>query len=196
MSKNRAPSAGYTLVELIVYSSLMVLVLLIAGGLYITTLQLEGRMVDRAQAVSLSQVVTQSVHQSVRNATALNLTKTSDGQLLVAATTGTAAIAVNSCQAWFHTGTADGAFYYQRTQPAALVRAPSSEEVSAGLPGWILLGTGIEATVGDEVFALAGSTVSIDITIPVGQEEPPVLVTSRTTTLQNVEMTTEPTPCF
>ena len=80
--------AGYTLVELLFYSSLLVLILTVVGGMLLNTITSEQKVLDSAQANSSSQVIASSVQSGVRNATALVVTDIadSDDQLLVATT--------------------------------------------------------------------------------------------------------------
>ncbi len=67
---------GFTLVELLIASGLMVLVAVIIGGILFNSLTAEKTVRTTTQAASAGQLVASSIEQGVRNATWLDLAAT------------------------------------------------------------------------------------------------------------------------
>lgn len=147
-----AGEGGYTLVELLIYSSLLLLILTVVGGMLMNTLTSQQKVLESAGANGSSQVIAESVQSAVRNATALTVSSGADpdtqDQLLVAVTVSndpnqTADARV--CQAWYYTE-AGGAMYYKREAAPQNFAAPTAEELGNNdMTGWALLGSGMTA---------------------------------------------------
>ena len=202
--------AGYTLVELLIYSSLLVLILTVVGGMLLNTITSQQKALDSADANSVSQLIATSVHSGVRNATALQVTDSADAnnddQLLVVtavssdpAATATARV----CQAWYYTETNGGAIYYQRGTAPLTIVAPTADALANDMTGWTLLGSGFSATdnaagVAQPIFSPSSTgnpSVTLNFAINADGDSSPALISTTVTSRQGAASSTEPT-CF
>ena len=104
------PESGMTLVELLIYSMLLVVILTIAGGIMINSLQSQQTVSTVSSAASTGQLVSTSVSQGIRNASAFEAAApTSLGQVLRSRTVSVTStgVATWQCQAWFRTSNGD-----------------------------------------------------------------------------------------
>lgn len=199
--------AGYTLVELLMYSSLLVLILTVVGGMLLNTLTSEQKVLDSADASSLSQLISTSVHSGVRNATAVEVTPgidpDTDDQLLVVtavSTDSTLTASARVCQAWYYTETNGGAMYYKRGTAPQTIVAPTADALANDMTGWILLGSGLSASddsagVAQPVFSdsSAGSpSITLNFAINADGDSSPALISTTVTSRQGA---TEATSC-
>lgn len=185
---------GFTLVELLITSTLSIIVVTIAGGLLINGLRTQEMTQTVTAASTTAQQVVRSVQAGVKNASAITVISdaTTGTQLLLARTIGldpdsTAA----SCQAWYYTPSNGGTVYTHRTTPASLISLPTD-----GPQGnWTVLGTGITPSdpVTGKVFnAPSGGRVELKFDVKAGSH-PYVLIKTMTYTTQS---STVSTPCF
>ncbi len=150
--RRRAPDGGYTLVELLIYSGLLVLILTVVGGMLMNTLTSQQKVLKSAGANASSQIIAESVQNAVRNATALTLTQGADpdtqDQLLVAVTVSndpSTTANARVCQAWYYSE-AGGAIYYRRATVQQKIIAPTTEQLADNnMTGWSQLGLRITA---------------------------------------------------
>ena len=183
--------AGYTLVELLIYSSLLVLILTVVGGMFINTLASEQRVLDSADANTVSQLISDSVHSGVRNATALSLTQypDTDNQLLVLKTSDSRSesAADRICQAWYYTESNGGAMYFKRF--SAGVTVLTALTVSDEMDGWMLMGQGLALLSEQPIFATNSSVgpvnIALNFTINKGTTSSPVSIS--TTVMSRVD---------
>lgn len=185
---------GFTLVELLITSTLSIIVVMIAGGLLINGLRTQEMTQTVTDASNTAQQVVRSVQAGVKNASALTVISdaVTGTQLLLARTIGldpgsTAA----SCQAWYYTPANGGTVYTHRTTPASIITLP------AGGPqgSWTVLGTGITPSdpVTGKVFnAPSGGRVELKFEVKAGSN-PYVLINTMTYTTQS---STVSAPCF
>jgi hypothetical protein len=179
--------SGLTLVELLLYVSLSLVVLLVAGAMLINSTR-AGSQVDRTTAASnTGQLIMRTVQSGVRNATQVGLTASGGNQLLTVTTSGGLTPVVWSCEAWYFTPTAGGSLYMLRTPATAPIPAPTS----ATLGSWTLLGTGISVT-GSPVFTASAGLVTVNLNVDTGNPSP-LALTSPASTLNLV---TVGTACF
>lgn len=194
-AKNKdARDRGFTLIEMLVASTLSIIVLTIAGGVLISGLRTQEMARTVTDAANIAQQIVRSVQAGVRNASAV--TVSSDAitgtQLLLARTIGsnpnsTAA----SCQAWYYTPLNGGAVYTKRTTPAAAISLPAGGP--AGV--WTILGAGVTPSdpVTGKVFnAPSGGRVELMFDVAAGKH-PYVLVNTMTYTPQSTSVSA---PCF
>lgn len=185
---------GFTLVELLITSTLSIIVVMIAGGLLINGLRTQEMTQTVTDASNTAQQVVRSVQAGVKNASAISVTSdaVTGTQLLLARTIGldpdsTAA----SCQAWYYTPANGGTVYTHRTTPASIISLPAG-----GPQGyWTVLGTGITPSdpVTGKVFnAPSGGRVELKFDVKAGSH-PYVLIKTMTYTTQS---STVSTPCF
>jgi hypothetical protein len=195
--------AGVSLIELLIATSLSVLVLTLIVGMFLSTAHAQNSIRTSTQAADLGQLIVRSVEQGVNNATALQVQtdSTTGAQLMLARTyvmdpaldPTQAASAGSSCQAWYYSPISGGAVYTKRTTPAVAITMPF------GIPdsSWSLIGNGLEVQVGAAPSALIFSTPNgtrVDLKFDVlnGQDNPAHIET--TATIPNP--TTASSPCF
>ncbi|WP_104200481.1 hypothetical protein [Cryobacterium sp. Y29] len=197
---------GYSLVELLIYSSLLVIILTIVGGMLLNTLTSKAKVLESADANAVSQLISTSVHSGVRNATALQVTDSAnpdiDDQLFVitAVSSDPAALATaRVCQAWFYTESNGGAMFYRRAAPPQTFVAPTPDALANDMTGWTLMGSGLSAAFAQPVFnpdvTPDHRAVTVNFTINAGGDSSPALMSTKVTSRQGAAPSTEPT-CF
>ena len=193
--RGRIAERGITLIELLIYSSLSVLVLALIGGMLVNTLTAQRRVSERSEASSTGQIIAQSVHTGVRAATELKLTSAPTGQLLVLTSLGTSARSAPVCEAWYFTPADGGAIYVTRAAPtSARIVAPSAANLAAGTGGWALLGRGVQPDQSSPIFALqTANTVRLVFAVNSGEDSAPVRIATTSTSRGNES---EPNTCF
>ncbi|MBI3428590.1 MAG: prepilin-type N-terminal cleavage/methylation domain-containing protein [Actinobacteria bacterium] len=191
---HRTRESGFTLLELLITSTLSIIVVMIAGGILINGLRTQEMTHTVTDASTTAQQVVRSVQAGVKNASAITVVSdaVTGTQLLLARTIGldptsTAA----SCQAWYYTPSNGGAVYTRKTTPASLITLP------AGGPSgvWTVLGTGItpaDPVTGKVFNAPSGGRVELKFDVKAGTQ-PYVLINTMTYTSQS---STVSTPCF
>ena len=115
----RDESSGFTLIELVVASSLTVIISIVIGSMLISTLGSEKTVRTTTQATSSGQLVAQSIDKGVRNATWIDLTASSGEYFLTVRTASSTATVTYRCQAWYITpaGTA-----YMQSSPTKITK--------------------------------------------------------------------------
>ncbi|WP_129590331.1 hypothetical protein [Cryobacterium aureum] len=197
---------GYTLVELLIYSSLLVLILTVVGGMLLNTLTSEEKVMASADANAVSQLISTSVHSGVRNATALQITDSADldndDQLLVVtAVSSDPAVPARSrvCQAWYYTESNGGAMFYRRAAAPQTIVAPTADDLATDMTGWTLLGSGLSAASAQPVFnpdvTPDRRAVTLNFTINADGDSSPALISTTVTSRQGAAPPMEPT-CF
>ncbi|MET1051768.1 MAG: hypothetical protein ABWX65_03925 [Mycetocola sp.] len=158
--KTEEPEAGMSLVELLIYSTLAIVVLTIVGSVLTAALRAENEVRSLSSTASLGQLVSRSVEEGVRNASGILAdVEDANGQLLRArVAVGTAAGEVEwECQAWYYSPSTTS--FYWATDETTAIPAPTTLDDLDGSP-WILLGDGIHRADGaDAFFGSDGSQV-------------------------------------
>ena len=170
-SRLRDDSSGFTLVELIVASSLTVVIAVVIGNILITTLSSEKTVRTTTQATSSGQLVAQSIDKGVRNANWISSPPYLAGGeyfLAVRTASGTAVVSY-SCTAWFISSTGSA---YVRTSPTAIAK-PTGGNVT----GWTLLTSGIERAGTADILSVSGKQVTITFEVDAG-DAPNVLIST------------------
>lgn len=184
--------AGMTLVELLVYSLLLVVVLTIAGGIIINALTSQQTVSAITSAASAGQLVSASVEQGIRNASAFKVeTPTALGQLLRSRNVQVSGAGVSSwqCTAWFRTAAGD--FY---TKSGSSVIAPPA--AAADLSTWVLIATGVGLPTGTaQAFTGTSSQLSLAVSVSTGDASP-VLISTTIVSRPQTDTGTAPTSCF
>lgn len=181
----RTSDTGFTLVELLVYISLMVVVLLIVGGMLINSLQAERTVRSSTQATNAGQLVSLSVGQGVRNSS--SVWHSAPGvvpEILMVRTAGTQTPANWFCQAWsFEAG--------QIRTTTSILGITSSNST------WALLGDGMQQVSASPVFVKSGRSVTLNLDVSTGTGKP-VRISTISTSRQPVPATgvEVSTPCF
>lgn len=179
--------SGFTLIELMVYISLSVVVLIIVGGLLISSTRAERDVRAATEATSLGQLISRSVQAGVRNASHVRLLEIDDTQLLLVRTAGGGTPLVWSCQAWFYSPVGGGTLYAKKTTPAAQIVPPTP----SGLASWAKLGEGLSAT-GAKVFSGLTGRITLTLDLDAG-DRAPVSISSAATIRT---LATRSDPCF
>lgn len=185
---------GFTLLELLITSTLSIIVVMIAGGLLINGLRTQEMTHTVTDASITAQQVVRSVQAGVKNASAITVISDSatGTQLLLARTISldpTSTVA--SCQAWYYTPADGGAVYTHKTTPATLISLP----VEGPQGNWTVLGTGItpaDLVTGKVFNAPSGGRVEMKFDVKAGTH-PYVLIDTMTYTTQSSAVST---PCF
>jgi type II secretory pathway pseudopilin PulG len=146
---------GFTLVELLVFCFFSVIILAIAGGVLISSLNVERETRGLAETANLGQLVSRTVEEGARNASDIRAEPlTSAGQLLRArVAVGTTGGSVTwECQAWFYSAATTG--FYWATSASGAVASPTTEAELHSSP-WLFLGDGLHPD--DETGTFFGS---------------------------------------
>jgi len=185
--------SGISLVELLVYSMLIGLVLVIVGGMLISSLSTEKTVRSVVQATTAGQLASRSIDAGVRNALQLQLSSPAGSDQLIRARVQDAkAPDTTYCAAWYYSD-ADGTIRYKAftpSSPAATAVIPATF-TPAELASWLLLVDGVSPAAGrpasDPIFALVGTALSVDFAVSAGDDPPPAISTSSTRrlTLEN-----------
>ena len=166
---------GYTLVELIVYSGLLLLVVIVVGSLFLSGLRTTERVRAMTAATTSAQVVADSIETNVRNSTDFLLTNPSGtDQFLVARTTRRDATLSWQCVAWYYSASGTGSIRFKQSSGAIL--APTPTELQA----WTLVQQGIAPSTGAAVFTTSGQSLTLNFNSLVG-DRPPVVISSSAT---------------
>jgi type II secretory pathway pseudopilin PulG len=146
---------GFTLVELLVFSFFSVIILIIAGGILISSLNVERETRGLAETANLGQLVSRTVEEGARNASDIRAEPlTESGQLLRArVAVGTTGGSVTwECQSWYYSAVTTG--FYWATSATGAVPSPTSEADLRAAP-WLFLGDGLHPD--DETGTFFGS---------------------------------------
>jgi len=185
---------GFTLIEMLVYMTLSIVVLVIVGGILVGGLRTQETARTVTDAANTAQQIVRSVQAGVRNASAVTVIRDSAAgtQLLLARTIGTSASSTAaSCQAWYYTPLNGGAVYTKKTTPAAVITLPAGGPQGV----WSLLGAGVtpaDPATGKVFNAPNGGRVELKFDVAAGTH-PYVLINTMTYTPQS---TTVSAPCF
>lgn len=183
---------GMSLVELLIYSMLLVVILGIAGAILINALNSQRIVTTISGATSDGQLISTSVGIGIRNASAFQAaTPTAFGQMLSARTQRVTSTGVSTwqCQSWFRTTT--GEFYVRAATSAIAVPASA-----AGLSGWTLVtkGANLPSSVAQAFTASSGQlTLSLSMS---GGTSKPVLISTTFVSRPQTDTGTAPTTCF
>jgi len=186
--------SGFTLVELIITSSLSVMVLAIAGSIFIAGLRTQEAAKSVTDAANTAQLIVRSIQAGVKNASAISVTSNAvtGTQLLMARTVSTDPnSSAASCQDWYYTPSSGGFLYTRRTTPATPISIP----VNGPQGSWTLLGTGVmpaDAATGKVFNAPSGDRVELRFSVSAGSH-PYVLINTMNYRTQS---TTLSLPCF
>lgn len=144
--------AGFTLMELVVATALGILVLLVAGGILVSSLRAQQNVTGSAQAAGTAQVLIRGMEQELRQASAVAVYDgaTTDSQLLVARTETGSGSHDWECQAWFYDAEAEVLLH---TTYAGVNSAPWGSSIT----NWIDLGSGLADVV--DLGAIIGDTL-------------------------------------
>ncbi len=179
--ENRDTDRGFTLVELLIASVLMVLVLTLVGGVLIQGLRIQNTVQASTTAASTSQLASEPLSRGIHNSLGLQVSTPAPGisllRAVVRSDNSTKAAGSLECQAWV---VVNGQFRTQRS--ATAIAEPTA---AASVSTWTLLATGVAPVDSTTpVFTDAGGT-SIDVAFTVdAPDASPVLVDRRIAAFQ------------
>jgi type II secretory pathway pseudopilin PulG len=175
LADRRPAEAGFTIVELLVYSVLSVIVLLIVGGILIKSLTVERSVREASEASNAGQLVATSVSHGVRNAN--EIWQSAPGvvpQILMVRTVGSEETPNWRCQAWSY----DSGEIRTTTSATAISTIQTADSVKS----WMLLAEGVQplivAAVPAPVFTVVGPRVDLGLDMSTSQGQPVLISTS------------------
>jgi prepilin-type N-terminal cleavage/methylation domain-containing protein len=147
---------GFSLIELIFYMLIGSVLLAVVTGVFISLYSVQENVLQSGKSAGELQLVATSVNYGVRNSTAVSLSETDSGQLLMAETLTGADEAITICQAWWFDG---------ENMSIYAASGPTKESLPTVLStnGWTLLSDKVEAIDGSPLFTQIGNTVAFSM---------------------------------
>jgi prepilin-type N-terminal cleavage/methylation domain-containing protein len=165
---------GFTLVELIISSMLLVIVLTIVGAILASTTSTSKTVNSVTTASTAGQLVADSVERGIRNSSDFHLTTpTGTDQLLVARTAQGGATINWVCEAWYYSSAGGGTIRYT-TSTTIIPGAPTM----ADLTQWTLLDTGLIPASGTGIFSTTGTALNLAFNGLAGNNPPVTILSS------------------
>ena len=171
----RAPAEdGVTLVELLVYSILLVTVLLMVGTIMISTQNIGLIVRESTTTASAAQLAATSIETGVRNATAVKLTDIGDDQMLQVRTVGSDPnTVVWRCQSWYFSAAAGTIRFLSSASDAVPVASPTGEPTN-----WGLLVNNVDPSTRTGIFTPSGNSITMEFHGTAAGSAPVVIRTS------------------
>jgi len=162
---------GFTLVELIVYCSLLVVVISVVAGLFIGGLTATNRVRTMTAATTSAQALVDSIETNVRNSSGFTVATPSGttDQFLVARTAKRDATLTWQCVAWYYSSAGEGSIRFK--QSGAAITAPNSTDLTS----WTLMKQGITPRSGSTIFEVNGQQLAITFNSRVSGYRPVVI---------------------
>ncbi|HCG00691.1 MAG TPA: hypothetical protein DEV93_09125 [Chloroflexi bacterium] len=167
MERIEKPEQGFTMIELLVYSLLLVLVIGIAGGMLISVM-VNSKSADAvSKDTSAAQLTVDSIDSSIRNSSDFQLTVPSGtDQLLIARTASTSGSLTWNCVGWYYSASGTGSIRSWRSSMAIV--APTSTQLAS----WTLLAKGITPLTGTTVFSATPKRLTVSFKAGTGKQVP------------------------
>jgi hypothetical protein len=160
------------MIELVVYSMLLLIMVAIAGGTLVSILMNTKTVGELSEATSAGQLAIDSIDSSIRNSSDFQLTNPSGtDQLLIARTASTSGALTWSCVGWYYSAAGAGSIRSFRSATAILAPTP------AELASWTLLAEGVAPQSGTTIFSSTAKKLTVSFKTQVG-DKPPVGITS------------------
>ncbi len=161
---HRPTEAGYTLVELLVYSLLLVVVLTIVGAMLINLITVERQVRATTTATTSAQLAADSVSNGIRNSRAFLVRDTallgSGDELLLATTAGSGDPVSWHCRAWYFSESEGSIRYMRMIAPDTPVPLPTDQDELVST--WTLLAEDVRTTDSGVIFGSVGLKVSTE----------------------------------
>ncbi|KFF58380.1 hypothetical protein JF66_19005 [Cryobacterium sp. MLB-32] len=168
------PDQGFTLVELIVYSALLLVVLALVGGFFMTGLTASSRVEAVTKASNAGQTVADSIEMNIRNSTDFHLSvPVGTDQFLVARTAKRGATLSWGCVAWYYS-VAGGSIYFTQSDTAIL------RPTTADLLNWVLVDNSVAPLSGSGIFTATGQQLTVNFK-SLADDHPPIRISSSAT---------------
>ena len=144
-------SAGFGIVDIMIYTALVTLIMLVVVSIFSSLFKAQDTVVSSGSAAESAQAASRSLESGIRNSTAVSVqTVIGANQLVLARTAGTGSTAGWVCSAWYFDATKSE--LRSTTSPTA-IGAPTPSQ----LTGWQLLSAGVAPSSGSTVFTLTGN---------------------------------------
>jgi len=174
-SRDSRRDQGFTLIELIAYSALLIVVVSLVGGFFLSGLIASTRVTSVTSASTAGQIVADSIEQNIRNASDFHLTSPSGtDQLLVARTAQRGTTLTWNCVAWYYSAAGTGQIYFY--QSSAAIPSPTA----ADLLTWVLVDAGVTPLSGTAIFTTAAQQLTMNFRA-VADDHPPTVISSSVT---------------
>ncbi|WP_167042861.1 hypothetical protein [Salinibacterium sp. ZJ454] len=173
MTENTTSERGITLIELLIYSMLAIIVLTLAGGMLINSVNADKTVREASLASNSAQLVSQSFTHGVRHARELERSVPFAGAEVLRALIVDNALstpAVGHCEAWYF-----GAGEIRTTRSNTAIPLPTA---AADVADWTLLAKGAAPITATQVFAQSDLTAVITVQIATGDEQPVLIETT------------------
>lgn len=177
----RADDRGLTLVELIVASSLLSLVLVVVGGMFVSLVNAERTVTPQSQGTTAAQLTATSIGSGIRNSSEFRITNVGSDQLLVARVAGNDDAIAWSCRAWYYSAAGDGEIRTTTTADGSAIAAPSTSQLAT----WTQLIEGVSPPTGLSVFTAAGAALVVSFDADAG-DSPSVAIRFTAASLTSV----------
>jgi hypothetical protein len=190
LRRRLATDRGFTLIELVIYCSLLAVVMLVVAGITISALRAQSIVRSMGAASNGAQLVMRSVGAGIRNSSSFQAAApTASGQLLRARVAAGNGGLSWTCTAWYYSSS-NGSLY-MTTNPLAMVAAP------VGVPaGWSLLATGVSLPSGvTQPFTASGTQLKLALKVAASGGAP-VLISTTFAEYPQSDLTTSPVQCF
>jgi len=199
----RADDRGVSLVELLVYSVLLVVVLALVGSMTYRTLVSQRDVRAVTEANNRAQLVAASVEAGVRSAAALKHTPLSGGDELLIARTQTGAVdaATWSCQEWYYDASTQTLYAKRVAESDATAPAIEEPTTVGDYSTWMVLSEGLTGPTPEaKIFAPSATTlpttIHLGVQVAAGTREPVEISTLFTRRPQGATQEGVGTPCF
>lgn len=164
---------GFTLIELIVASMLMLIVLAGVGALMVVLMTTPNSVTARESAAGSAQTAANSISSGIRNSSDFRLTNPiGNDQLLVARVAQAGNPIVWSCAAWYYDSTGNRILY--TTSMTLIPSAPTSTDLAS----WHVLDTSVTPTSGTSIFSSTGAEVDLSFSGAANSTSAPQLITT------------------
>jgi Tfp pilus assembly protein FimT len=167
----RGSEHGFTLVELLIYSMLLILIVAIAGAMIVSATSTSKIVDSITKASAAGQLTADSIERGIRNSSDFLLTNPSGTDQMLVARTAQGGATVNwVCAAWYYSAATRSIRY--TTSPTA-IPAPTAN----GLARWTLLAPAVTPASGTGVFSATGVQLTIAFNSLAGSN-PPAAISS------------------
>lgn len=184
----RIGDRGLTLVELVVAASLLSLVLVVVGGIFVSLINAERTVTPQSQGTTSAQLAATSIGTAIRNSSEFRITDVGSDQLLVARVAGSADAIEWSCNAWYYSATGAGEIRTTRVADGTTIVAPSASQLET----WTTLIEGVTPPAGLSVFTTAGAGIAVAFDADAG-DSPTIAIRFTAASLTSVG---EESTCF
>lgn len=175
MTTKKPVDAGLTLIELMVTSMIMVIVIAVVAGIFISVTSAERTVNALTSSANTAQSAANAIETGVRNSSEF-IVKAPSGndQLLVARTANQGATLTWNCRAWYFSAANGGSIRSTATADGTRISAPTAAQLAT----WTLVASGITPRTGTGIFAKSGAELSVAFNSTVKDGRPVAIQTT------------------